>query len=64
MPQPHSPLPWMCRKTGNSVAYYDANGTLVSFPENHEWIWDLVRREQDRMADVKAVLDMPEIVDE
>jgi hypothetical protein len=54
----------MVRKTSNGVCYYDANGKIVSFPENHEFLFGLVLSLQAHKADADAVLKMKECVDE
>jgi lysine/ornithine N-monooxygenase len=59
--KPVSPLPWMIRRTGTSVAYYDALGNIVSFPENHEWLWSLAQKEQDILL---AQTPLTETIDE
>lgn len=64
MSEPVNPLPWMKRKTGTSAAYYDANGVLVSFPLNHEYLFSLVEADQEHRADAQAVLKMTEAADE
>ena len=64
MTEPIAPLPWMVRKTSNGVCYYDANGKIVSFPENHEFLFGLVLSLQAHKADADAVLKMKECVDE
>ena len=60
---PIAPLPWTYIPTSNGVAYKDANGLLVSFPENHAFIWFLVEKYQGEHA-VKEALKQSVISDD